>query len=226
METVSTDWGEFHATVLPAMEGKLFEIEDLNGDGFHRWGAALGRFHRALMGYPGRNARSTWEDHLDVARGHLPPDSPALHAELDEIASLLSELPVTSDNYGLSHADFELDNLVWRDDSAAVLDFDDCSWMWFAADVAFALGDLFEEHPNLADERFVGFVDGYATCHPLDNESLSNLPLFVRLDNILQHARMVRTVDLRLEPEHPDWLHELHQKLHQRIALYRSSVNA
>lgn len=226
VETVNTDWGEFHATVLPAMEGELFEIEDLDGGGFHRWGAALGRFHTALTGYPGRNTWSTWEDHLDVARGHLPPDSPALHAELDEITSLLKQLPVTSNNYGLSHADFELDNLVWRGDSAGVLDVDDCTRMWFAADIAFALGDLFEEDPNLNNERFLGFVAGYASYHALDDESLSRLPQFLRLQDLLKYARMVNAVDLQPGSEHPDWLHALHQKLHQRMAVYRSSINA
>jgi len=180
--------------------------------------------HTAMTGYPGKEARSTWKGHLDFAGRQLPGDSKALRDELDEITSSLTELPATSENYGLVHSDFELDNLVWQGESAGVLDVDDCSRMWFAADTAFALGDLFEDHPNLDDERFLGFVEGYSACRPLDHDSLSRLPLFVRFDNLLEYARLVRTVDLEIGPEHPEWLHALHQKLQQRMARYTASI--
>ena len=226
VETVSTEWGEFHATVLPAMTGQQFGIEDLDAAGFRRWGAELARLHTVMTAYPGKDARSTWEDHLNMARHHLPRDSPALHAELDEITSVLNQLPVTSDNYGMIHSDFELDNLVWQNQSAGILDVDECTRMWFAADIAFALGDLFEEKPNLDDERYREFVEGYASHRPLDNETLSCIPVFIRLDNLLQYARLVRTVDLQVGPEHPAWLHALHRKLDQWMVRYSASIPA
>jgi Ser/Thr protein kinase RdoA (MazF antagonist) len=38
IETVDTDWGEFHAVVFPALVGEQLEIGDLDESKFRRWG--------------------------------------------------------------------------------------------------------------------------------------------------------------------------------------------
>jgi len=50
----------------------------------------------------------------------------------------------TRDNFGLIHFDFELDNLCWEDALIQMLDFDDCAYHWYAADITYALRDLFQ----------------------------------------------------------------------------------
>jgi Ser/Thr protein kinase RdoA (MazF antagonist) len=69
--------------------------------------------------------------------------------------------------------DFELDNLIWRDGLAGVLDFGDSAFMWYASDVAFAVRDLFGSDMDLAAPRFQAFVDGYRASHMLSEECLS-----------------------------------------------------
>lgn len=226
VETVGTDWGEFHAVVFAAMVGQQLEISDLDDSGFRRWGAALGELHAAMKRYPGVSmvARGSWRDHLEFARQYLSQDAQALRAEQEAIMSSLASLPVNPETYGLTHFDFELDNLIWRDESIGVLDFDDCSNLWYAADIAFALGDLFEEDVDLRDERFQAFVQGYSEHHHVDEDLSSRVPLFLRLDNLVRYARMARATDLAVGPEHPDWLRALSQKLHGRMAEYRMSV--
>jgi Ser/Thr protein kinase RdoA (MazF antagonist) len=226
VETVETRWGTFHAVVFPAMEGEQLEIGDLDEPGFRRWGAALGELHAALEGYPGAGspARPDWRDHLELAREYVSEDAPALRDELEEIASALAALPQPRDTYGLIHSDFELDNLIWRDGSVGILDFDDCSRLWYVADIAFALGDLFEENADLGDKRFRAFVHGYSEHRPLDQDLPSRVPLFLRLQALLRYARLVRAVDLAVGPEHPKWLGELSRKLHARMSSYRTSV--
>src|SRR2546430_7254258 len=73
----------------------------------------------------------------------MQKNEPRVQAEFDHLTSFLSALTVTETNSGLIHGDFELDNLFWQDDTIALLDFDDCSYSWYVADVAFALRDLF-----------------------------------------------------------------------------------
>lgn len=226
VETVETRWGTFHAVVFPVLEGEQLEIGDLDKSGFQRWGAALGGLHAALEGYPGAGsmARPTWRNHLEPARECVPKDAPALRDELKEIASALAALPEPRDTYGLIHFDFELDNLIFRDGSVGILDFDDCSRLWYAADIAFALGDLFAEGADMGDDRFRAFVAGYVAHHPLDNESLSHIPLFLRLADLLDYARLVRAADLAVGPDYPEWLGALDRKLSDRMRAYRTFI--
>jgi len=57
-----------------------------------------------------------------------------------------------------------MDNLLWRDDEIGIVDFDDCAYYPFAADIALALRDLWEDKVALIDfedERLQTFVAGY-----------------------------------------------------------------
>jgi len=228
VETVETCWGTFHPVVFPALEGELFEIEDIDDAGFRRWGAALGQLHAALEGYPGTRpmTRATWRDHLDSARACCADGTWTLQQEVAEITSELGALPQTRHTYGLIHFDFELDNLVWREANIGILDLDDCSYLWYAADIAFALGELFEENVEVDDRRFLAFIQGYSEHRPVDEQLLSRVPLFWRLGALLKYARLVRATDLTPRPEHPEWLRELSRKLHDRMSAYRMSVEA
>jgi Ser/Thr protein kinase RdoA (MazF antagonist) len=230
VETVETDRGAFHAVVFPAVCGEQREIDDLDGAGFRRWGAALGRLHAALREYPaagpaaGPAARPSWRDLLETTREHVRDDEPAVRRELEEVAAALDALRATPETYGLIHFDFELDNLAWRDGEIAILDFDDCARLWFAADIAFALSDLFAEGADLADARVRAFLGGYAEHHPLDRDLRTRVPLFLRLGNLIRHARIARAMDLSVGPEHPDWLHGLSRKLQDQMAAYSASL--
>lgn len=226
VETVESGWGTFHAVVSPALDGAQFEIEELDHSGFRRWGAALGALHAALERYPraGSAKRPTWRHHLESAALYLPDGARALRQELTEIASDLTALPQARDTYGLVHFDFELDNLVWRDDAIGILDMDDCSYLWYAADIAFALGDLFEENIDGDDARLLAFVQGYSEHRPVDEHLASRVPLFRRLGDLVKYARVVRAADLIVGPEHPEWLRDLSQRLEDRASTYRASI--
>lgn len=226
VETVETRWGTFHAVVFPALEGTQPEIEDLDDAGLQRWGAALGALHAALATYPAGKAasRPTWRHHLDMIQATVPEGSPALHSELTEVARELASLPQDPATFGLIHFDFELDNLVWQDDAIGILDLDDCSHLWYAADIVFALRDLFEEWAGPGDTRFRAFIRGYSEHRPMVGDQISHLPLFQRLDDLLRYARIVHAADLDVGPEHPEWLGTLSGKLHDRAAAYRASI--
>ena len=125
---------------------------------------------------------------------------------------------------GLIHFAFELDNLCWRDRAIGVLDFDDCAHYWYAADVAFALRDLFAGGVDLGHPSCRAFVRGYRAQHRLDDDMLARVPVFFRLANLLQHARLVRALDLPSQPGQPVWLQTLQTKLRGRVEVYRRSL--
>lgn len=229
VETVDTEWGTFHAVVFPALGGEQYELSDLDGSRFRRWGGALGRLHAATSRLANLPERPTWRDHLGFIQKYLPADSPALRAEFDEIAASFAALPMARDGYGLAHCDFELDNLVWSESDIGMLDFDDCSYLWYVGDVAWALRDLFETGVDTSDLRLLAFVDGYREHHPLDDASVARLPLFLRYARLLTDARLIRSMDLPTgeeQMEHPEWLRRLSSKLLDRMAEYRAAIES
>ncbi len=226
VETTATPAGAFHAVVFAGLEGSQLDVEDLDDSRFREWGAALGRLHFALKAYPGsgRVARGAWRDHLDFARKYVPEDELAVRHELDQIASVMAVLPVNRDNYGLIHFDFELDNLYWRNDTIGILDFDDCSHYWYVADIAFALGDLFGAGVKLDEASVREFVRGYSSHQLLDDELLSRLPVFLRMADLIDYARLARALDLPNDQAYPEWLSALNRKLKGRMEAYKASL--
>lgn len=226
IETVVTAWGRFHAVVFTALEGEQHELDELTDSGFRQWGETLGRLHAATSALTNIPARPSWSDHVAFIQEQLPADSPGLYAEYTELVAALSAVPATQETYGLIHGDFELDNLVWNRAHMGILDFDDCARLWYAADIAFALRDLFEEGADTSDPRFRAFVEGYRTSFPLSEEHIGYVPLFLRFAHLFSYARVARSVDLIAGAEYPEWLHRLNNKLLHRMAAYRTSVEA
>jgi Ser/Thr protein kinase RdoA (MazF antagonist) len=226
VETVASDWGTFHAVVFDALDGTQFEIDELDDASFRAWGAALGRLHATIKRYPGQvpSARSTMHDHLAQAKRALPKDAPALWEELHHLESSLDALPLDQDTYGLIHFDFELDNLIWQGRTVQVVDFDDCSFAWYAADIAFALRDCFDSGANLSTAGVRAFLDGYAVQTPLVDEQIAQIPLFSRLARLIQFARIARALDLAKVPDQPDWLSGLIDKLENRMDVYQMTL--
>jgi len=159
-----------------------------------------------------------------MAQIYLPKDEPGVQAEFDHITSWLSALPVTETNYGLIHGDFELDNLSWQDDTIAMLDFDDCSYSWYVADVAFALRDLFATGVDQSLPSFRAFIRGYSEHSSLDEELISHLPTFMRLANFITYAKLVRAMDIAMDQEYPEVYTSLLLKIENWVHNYKASL--
>ena len=226
VESVETDLGTFHAVVFAKLQGREIDIEELSTSQFETWGATLGKLHALMHLYqdPRVSARGTWRDHLALARNYVPKDEPRVQAECDHLTSFLAALPVTATNSGLIHGDFELDNLRWQDETIAMFDFDDCSYYWYIADIAFALRDLFETGVDLSHPSFRAFIRGYCEQYSLDEELISHLPTFMRLTNLITYAKMVRAMDLANDQNSPEWCISLLLKLANKRQNYKASL--
>ncbi len=226
VETVETDIGIFHAAVFAQLQGREVEIEELSTVQFAVWGATLGKLHAMVHFYqdPRLSARETWRDHLSLARSYVPKDEPRVQAECDYLSSFLDALPMTATNYGLIHGDFELDNLRWQDDTFAMFDFDDCSYYWYVADIAFALRDLFKTGVDLKHPSFRAFIRGYSEQTSLDEELLSYLPIWMRLVNFIGYTKLVPTMDLPPDQDYPEWCSRLLLKLANIRQDYKASL--
>jgi Ser/Thr protein kinase RdoA (MazF antagonist) len=225
VETVSTDRGTYNACVFPALSGAQHEIEALDPAQFRSWGAALGRLHAAIHTYPNSrsSAHPSWEDRLLAVGAYLDDGGPVAR-ERERVAAALAEVEVTNGNYGLVHSDFELDNLFWNGEVSGIIDFDECTRDWYAADIASALRDRFPRGFDPADEAFLAFVEGYRRHFELDADSLSALPTFIRFGALLLFGKVARALDLPGDEEYPDWLLGLGRKLEGRMDAYTRSL--
>lgn len=215
VESVETECGTFHAVVFEGLAGEQLDCDELDVDGFRAWGAALGELHAAMRRYPGLAAatRPSWQGDLALAERHIPPHDRAILREFADIAAELATLPDTPETYGLIHFDFELDNLIWRDGVPGIIDFDDAAHHWYAADISFALRDLFDYGVSAADPRAQAFISGYREHSPLDSAMLARLPLFSRLQRLGGYGRIARALDLDPSGDYLPWLRDLEGRL-------------
>ena len=227
VESVPTSQGVFHAVVFEGLAGRQLEMEELTPEIFTHWGTALGELHKATQGYQAVG-RPTWQDHLTMVSEYLPAAEQAAQATLSELQEQLARLSISEGSYGLIHFDFELDNIVWNGDEAGIIDFDDSAYYWFAADIAFALRDLFEDSPKKVDLRnrsFQYFLAGYRLVRDITLEELELIPMFLRLHNLISYAKLHRTIGAGGSQDEPVWLKELRTKLSQKMQFYRDGFS-
>lgn len=226
VECVETEFGAFYSVVFTGLQGEQFACDELEADQFRAWGVALGELHAALRRYPGlaAAARPSWQDDLALAQLHVPPHDAAMQRELIAITAELATLPITPENFGLIHFDFELDNLIWQDGAPGIIDFDDASQHWYAADISFSLRDLFDYGISAVDPRAQAFINGYREHSSIDDEMLAYLPLFSRLQRLAGYGRLVRSLDLDPAGAYQPWLRDLEGRLTAMMNAYPATL--
>lgn len=225
--SVETAMGLLHASVFEAMPGRIcYELSDLTPGMLTAWGHALGALHQQSQGYVNGAGRPSWRDHLRLIETYLPTTEQGAWKQLEQVRAKLDKLPVNDGSFGLIHFDFELDNIVWDGDSAGIIDFDDCAYYWYAADIAFALRDLFEDRADRVDlnsEPYGLFIQGYRAARDIGEDDLHLIPLFLRMHNLMVFAKLVRTLEDGRQPIEPEWMDGLRTKLLNALQRYRDA---
>lgn len=224
VEVCQSDLGEFYAVVFEKLSGNQLEIEDLTDEQFNAWGAALGKLHRASQELKSAQTspRSSWQDHLTRLKTELPPTESAAKKEYERLESWANGLSFSEEDVGIIHYDFELDNLIWTEDYIHILDFDDAAVYWYAADIAYALRDLFHEGVDFENQKYASFVEGYKREHTLNEKLLLELPMYLRMHNLFSFLKLLGTVDIPKTQDDPDWLKSLRNKLVTVIDRHRT----
>lgn len=226
IEVTETSAGTFYAVVFEALPGKQFEVEDLGLNDFYQWGKELGKLHNIFKLLPAdiKTERITYRDQLSWAKESLPLGETAARSELTVLQDWMETLEITEENFGLIHYDFELDNQRWLNGEIGILDFDDCMTHWYAADIAFALRDLLKTETDLTNPKVVEFINGYQSEFPLTSNMVKELPMFIRLHNLLTFTGLLETLDVPVTEELPESLTNLRSKLESYNENYRHSL--
>lgn len=227
VESIVTAQGLFHVVVFEALPGKQLDLEELTSEQLVRWGRALGELHQAATRYS-KTGRANWQDHLNMVPQILPAEESGAFEEYERLKRKLSQLTITEQNYGLIHYDFEPDNVIWDGDQPGVIDFDDCAWYWFVADIALALSDLFGDRVSNVDfqnHSYLQFIKGYRSIRPIEQEELELIPLFIRLQNLLAFTRLYRAVTPINPAGELPWMPGLRSKLTTKMQFYRDEFS-
>jgi Ser/Thr protein kinase RdoA (MazF antagonist) len=216
--TVRTGLGPFVAVAFAKLVGAQPELEELEPARFSDWGAVCGRLHQALKTLgPDANGyayRPSWEDLLRQAASTIEADETTLRREWDAVWYALSELPQGADARGLIHYDLQPDNVVWTADGPVILDFDDAAKLWYGADIAYALRDLFTGRTvDVSDGRLQEFMRGYRSETELREDLAVTMPLYYRLHRLVMLGRLRRSCDLGASVGRQDWAVRLYARL-------------
>lgn len=94
----------------------------------------------------------------------------------DHVFKALSELPKTSNDYGMIHADLVTENVMINDGMVKLIDFDDAGFGWHLFEIATALYFILDEpyYQNAYD----ALLKGYRKHRALSEHQLALLPLF------------------------------------------------
>lgn len=83
------------------------------------------------------------------------------------------------EQFGLIHADMRLANILLRDDTVYIIDFDDCGFGWHLYDFAAAVS--FMEHDLRLAALQYAWLEGYRTVAPLSEGETAEMDSFVML---------------------------------------------
>lgn len=219
---LSTEWGEYYASAFQKVSGVQIECLTLTDEVMYQYGKTLGKLHCLSADFKPDTKKWTYVEVLEWIQGTLEEyDSPVfMMNELFAIRNELDLLPQRSDNYGLVHYDFELDNVFYDESTkiCSVIDFDDGMYHWFSLDIDQVFDSLAEEldGDNLRSAQ-QEFLRGYKEEHCYTEEMEQSRRLMRRFVNLYAYARLIRSVADTFENE-PDWLIKLREKLNKVIS--------
>ena len=223
VESVHTELGVFNAVLFTEVSGEHIESNDLDLVGYSKWGASLAEIHNASHGLELEGP--SWGNQLDLLSKQVPENT-VLIQEANSVKDKLSDNQVSRANYGVIVFDFEMDNIKWYAGKPGFMDFDDYCIHWYAADIAYALRDLYNDHVtdfNPDDERFKAFIRGYMTIREITDEELDLIPVFIRLHNLYFYARIHRA-NTGSSDSDPDWVKNLSKRLGEKNEAYLKDI--
>jgi Ser/Thr protein kinase RdoA (MazF antagonist) len=154
----------------------------------------------------------------DVLSGF--PGETAARNELAKLKDYFSGLPVTKENFGLVHYDFETDNVFYDEttNTFSSIDYDDSMYHWYAMDIDQSLDTMKDDMPEKQVDSAVNqFIKGYRSEHDISDDMLELLPYFRRYADLYSYVRVLRSINEKWNNE-PEWLVKLRSRLENVIS--------
>lgn len=198
--TVVVDGEQLHVDAVTFVPGCTAE-EDPDAVGFDELGRITAVMHQHSRSWtpPTGFTRFSWD--LDailgpqarwgnwrLAPGLTDESRSWIQRASDDISGRLTEFGCSPERFGLIHADLRLANLMVDpvDPGITVIDFDDCGWSWYLADLGAAVSFI-EDTPT--GERIIAdWLRGYFEVDSLPADDMAMIPAFVMMRRIMLTA--------------------------------------
>ena len=205
IETAEWNGEKYHIVLFEGIPGEHLDDEHLTAEQCLRWGQELGNLHTAFSKLsPATFAgRKDWHSDLAHMQRQLANEDAEIVAALEDAAiqmeQLCATMPIT-----LIHFDFEMDNLIWNEDTFSVIDFDDCRMYPPGADIEYAIRSLRKSEDPQVNQLIQSFMDGYTATSVYPVLSQAELEFFQQWHRLYLLAGCNRDMDLPAsEPREP-----------------------
>ncbi len=174
------------ATAVRAVPGRAVEPRP---EEYAAWGRALARLHRATDGFalPDDGSLRDWRVGWEETRARLPAEERAAWRALRAVEANLAPLPRERGAQGMTHADCNRTNALFDGSRVWIIDFDEPTFHWFAADVARPFRELTPEQDAYAG-CLEALLAGYREERPFAPVFEAALPVFVLMKNVEVYA--------------------------------------
>lgn len=187
------------------IDAKNWDERSDSEETFHLAGKALGKIHFLSKNYQPISVcnRRMWSKQQELLKAPsvFQNYSSVLYDQFENFMLQMNQAERNPDNFGLTHGDYLSANyLVGSDNRITVIDFDDCEYSWFAADLAIYLRcHLFwtekpEDLPLKAKEAetlHYQFLSGYSTENKISNEMVTGLEKYIRIRDFIELAQLL-----------------------------------
>ena len=210
--------GAFTAVLFEWAHGKhVWEIKDSPWAAplFEQLGALCGKMHALAKTFtfanPGSD-RPHWYDepNLDISDA-LPKYDQAIAGKYERLNHQIRQVHQGRQDYGMIHGDVHRGNFLLTPQGIQLLNFDNCKFHLFMADIAVVLFhaipfDLPEAMQQSAAQRFMQhFMAGYQQENQLDGKWFNWLPALLKQQEIKTYAALHRRFDISDIDEMDRW---------------------
>jgi len=199
----------YSITVFKKAKGILAEKlskDEWNDELCKSIGKTVGKMHAVSKEYvPSDNSikRPEWNMIGNCYNAeHLGSSEEIIKEKNEKILNHVITLPKDKEHYGLIHADLHFANFYVDVDNnrVAIFDFDDCSYGWYAMDIAMVLFDLVVLYDESNQDRFASkfmknYLKGYITENSVNTYWLKQLPYFLKLLEIGVYSQIYKEYD-------------------------------
>lgn len=212
-----------------ALEAVLQKDRSLVEDHYRRLGSIMARIraHAERWDPPPGFDRRRWDAEGlvgdDPLWGRFWAVSALTHGQRDVFSRArrvlhdrLAALPLDRSVFGLIHADLHLTNILASDDRLVVIDFDDAGFGWYPYEMAVALQPVVDE-PWFDDARRA-LIDGYRNVHPVSDDELNWLPMFITVRSLILVGWLDARPELGLGEQLPELIADAERDVEQFLS--------
>lgn len=197
IEEFSLQGVTFYLTSFSKAAGHLVNVSnpgEWNRELFQYWGKTIGKMHSLTKMRNERFKtynRPIWSGQDNETSLFFSMISEQANRVYKKIIKSIDTLPRSQQSYGLIHNDFHQGNFFVHEGEMTIFDFDDCSFSWFAQDIAASFyhavwqsSSFNPDYKNFPVEFIQCFFEGYSQENELNKVIIEQVPLFLKLREI------------------------------------------